>query len=112
MRFKGKGDSEEVIWATPQWRVDPTAVDEHLPQLVSPVNVERELSVAGVLLFEPSRVPIDESVAPKIDVFDHVSRSRVRIPAQLGNNDRTSWESGVPNGRIRAWWYRLLQREE
>jgi hypothetical protein len=99
LRFKGAGGWPDVLWGTPQWRVDPADTDEHLDLLVSPVNVEREHTVAGVLLFEPSPGPIDESVVPRIEVFDHVSRSRVRLPAQLGNYDRASWERGARGGQ-------------
>ena len=114
LRFKGKDPDAwpEVIWATPQWRVDPEDLDEHLDLLVSPINLEREHAVAGVLLFQQGLPPVDVSIAPELDVFDHVSRARVRMPAQMGTYDRRSWVTGAPKGRIRGWWYRVLQREE
>lgn len=113
LRFKGKDDNwPEVIWPTPQWRIDPVDMDEHLDMLISPINVEREHTVAGVLFFEPMLPPVDESVAPKLDVFDHVSRARVRMSAQIGNYDRRSWERVRRDGRASAWWSRVLEREE
>lgn len=98
LRFKGMGDWPEVVWTPPQWRIDPAETDLYGVQLVSPVYVEHEHVVAGVLLFEtfePIRRFIDESVAPRIDVFDHISGSRVRLPAQMGDYDRASWERGT-----------------
>lgn len=112
LRFRGL-DGDEVIWATPQWRVDPAAIDEHLTLLTPPVEVEREHAITGVFLFEPSPFPIDESIAPKVEVFDHVSRARVRIPGNtLGNYDRKTWQRPARNGRLARWHKRLVARDE
>jgi hypothetical protein len=103
LRFRGP-DGGEVISAQPQWGLDQAQLDEHLGVLTSPVNVEREHTVSGVLLFAPSLVPTDESVPSEMEIYDHVSRTRVRTPAQIGNYDRRSWTRIGPPTR----WERLV----
>ena len=102
---------EGVVWGPPVDDFDfPSPVE--LDQLPDPVNVAHETTVGGDLLFQESLFPLDTSTPGWLEVRDHISGKRVRMPADTGTYDRNTWAPERRRGRLIAWWCNMLERED
>jgi hypothetical protein len=110
LRYRGaSGDlHDEVIWPPPHWKVALESGDV----LRGPIGVSRENTIGGILAFAPSQFPVDESDRGRLQVFDYISRTRVRFPTDMGSYSRSNWEWIDHRRVLPAWWRRIIEREE
>jgi hypothetical protein len=110
LRYRGTSGApeDEVIWTPLRWDVALQRRDV----LRGPVAVARETAVAGVLAFEPSPFPVDPTDRGRLQVFDYISRTRVRLSTDMGTHDRGDWEYVDHRHFVPAWWQRIIEREE